>query len=211
MIAKKHFRPIIMVHDLIPITHPEYCISGEKHRQLNRMRIILEYSTGIICNSKATQDELIKLSIKEKIPIPPSIDALLAPGMKKSISNAPIKLKSPYFVFLATIDPRKNHYMILHIWRKMIKELKDRTPHLIIIGQRGFSCEHVNYMLKKCNTLKRFVTRISNCNDTELEAWLYHAKALLFPSFCEGYGLPLAEALSMGIPVIASNLPVLRR
>ena len=48
------------------------------------------------------------------------------------------------------------------------------------------------------------------CDDDELSTWLHHARALLFPSFVEGYGMPLAEALAHGVPVIASDLPVFR-
>jgi glycosyltransferase involved in cell wall biosynthesis len=50
----------------------------------------------------------------------------------------------------------------------------------------------------------------NDCSDAELVSWLQHARALLFPSFAEGYGMPLVEALGHGVPVIASDLPVFR-
>jgi glycosyltransferase involved in cell wall biosynthesis len=50
----------------------------------------------------------------------------------------------------------------------------------------------------------------NSCSDAQLSTWLRHARALLFPSFVEGYGMPLVEALSIGLPVIASDLPVFR-
>jgi glycosyltransferase involved in cell wall biosynthesis len=65
-------------------------------------------------------------------------------------------------------------------------------------------------MLERCTTLKGYVFEYSECSDTELAAWLLHARALLFPSFTEGYGMPLVEALSLGVPVLASDLPVFR-
>ena len=49
---------------------------------------------------------------------------------------------------------------------------------------------------------------MAECDDAALATWLHHAQALLFPSFAEGYGIPLVEALSLGTPVIASDLPV---
>jgi glycosyltransferase involved in cell wall biosynthesis len=49
-----------------------------------------------------------------------------------------------------------------------------------------------------------------HCTDAELATWLHHARALLFPSFTEGFGIPLIEALTLRVPAIASNLPVFR-
>jgi glycosyltransferase involved in cell wall biosynthesis len=119
-------------------------------------------------------------------------------------------IKKPYFVILSTIEPRKNHLLLLHIWRKLFKTLGTDAPHLVIIGQRGWECENAVDLLDRCEALKQVVTEISNCSDADLVTYLHHCQALLFPSFIEGYGLPVIEALSLGAPVIASDLAVFR-
>ncbi len=65
-------------------------------------------------------------------------------------------------------------------------------------------------LLDRCVALKDHVTELPRCDDHELATWLAHAQALLFPSFIEGFGMPLVEALMLGVPVIASDLPVFR-
>jgi glycosyltransferase involved in cell wall biosynthesis len=65
-------------------------------------------------------------------------------------------------------------------------------------------------LLERCQPLQGHVLEIGRCSDTELSAHLRSARALLFPSLVEGFGLPLIEALSLGTPVIASDLPVFR-
>jgi glycosyltransferase involved in cell wall biosynthesis len=119
-------------------------------------------------------------------------------------------MASPYFVAVGTIEPRKNHWLLLQLWRRLIERLGKSAPKLVVIGQRGWECENVVDLLERCGTLRGHVREISDCSDTQLSTYLYHARALLFPSFAEGYGLPLMEALSLGVPAIASRLPVFR-
>lgn len=139
--------------------------------------------------------------------VPPSIVARLAPGVE-SLTDVPPPLREPYFVMLGTIEPRKNHWFMLHIWRRLVEQMGDEAPKLVIIGRRGWECENVIDMLERCVPLRKSVIEESDCSDARLHAWLRHARALLFPSFVEGYGMPLVEALTLGVPVLASDLSV---
>jgi len=209
LLKRHHLRPIFMVHDLIPITHPEYCRPGEKQKHESRMRTVLNRAAGIVCNSRHTLDDLSAYAQRNNLSLPPSCVAHLAPGISLGSEDTP-HLAAPYFVLLGTIEPRKNHLMILNVWRRMSERLGERTPRLVIIGQRGWECENVVDMLERCEILKKIVIELPACSDIEASVWMRHAQAMLFPSFTEGYGLPLIEALSLGTPVIASNLGVFR-
>jgi glycosyltransferase involved in cell wall biosynthesis len=81
---------------------------------------------------------------------------------------------------------------------------------LLIIGQRGWECEQVVDLLERCQPLQGHVFEVGRCSDADLHQHLRTARALLFPSLVEGFGLPLIEALGLGTPVIASDLPVFR-
>src|SRR5580698_988440 len=99
-------------------------------------------------------------------------------------------ISEPYFVILGTIEPRKNHWLLLQVWRRLVERLGDRTPRLVVIGQRGWECENAVDMLERCEELRGVVTELPACPDVELTSYLRHARALLFPSFAEGYGMP---------------------
>ena len=202
-------KPIFMVHDLIPITHPEFCRPGEREKHWRRMHNVLRLSCGIVTNSEDTLASLTVFSKRVSLPMPPALVAPLAPGLSQ-ISPAARQIKEPYFVVLSTIEPRKNHAMLLHLWRRLREELGENAPRLVIIGQRGWECENVVDLLERSELLRGFVFELSRCNDTDLATYLHHAQALLFPSFVEGYGMPLIEALAAGVPVVASNLGVFR-
>ena len=202
-------RPLFLVHDLIPLTHPEYCRPLERERHVRRMNTALDLAAGIITNSEATREELMRYAAQGNRVLPPTEVALLAPGMR-SIDPGERRVVEPYFVMLSTIEPRKNHWLILQIWRRLIERLGPAAPRLVVIGQRGWECENVVDLLERCEVLRGFVTEIPDCSDEALVNYLCHSQALLFPSFAEGYGMPLAEALAHGVPVLASNLPVFR-
>src|SRR6185369_7849581 len=85
-----------------------------------------------------------------------------------------------------------------------------KAPMLVIIGQRGWEAEHVLAMLDRAPSLQGHVLELNNASDSELAGYIAGARALLMPSFVEGFGIPVVEALQLGTPVIASDLQVFR-
>jgi glycosyltransferase involved in cell wall biosynthesis len=202
-------RPVFVIHDLIPLTHPEYCRPGERERHETRMRNAIALGHGILSVSRNTLEALTQFAHSRSLRLPPSAVARLAPGLPQLEPGAR-PIESPYFLVLGTIEPRKNHWLLLQLWRRLVERLGARAPKLVIIGQRGWECENVVDLLERCEQLKGFVLEKHRCSDAELVTYLRYARALLFPSFAEGYGLPVTEALSHGVPVIASDLEVFR-
>jgi glycosyltransferase involved in cell wall biosynthesis len=209
MLRQQQVRPIFMVHDLIPITHPQYCRAGEQAKHMTRLRNAMRVASGIMCNSQATMNALVDLCADNKWAMPPAAVALLAPELPDATQTAR-PIAQPYFVFVSTIEPRKNHLMILKVWQKLAAQLGELVPRLVIIGQRGWDYTEVTNLLEHSEVLQGLVTEIPACSDAEMVTYLQHAQALLFPSFTEGYGMPVAEALALGTPVIASDLAVFR-
>jgi glycosyltransferase involved in cell wall biosynthesis len=200
---------LCVVHDLIPITHPEYCRPGRRDRHLRRMRNIVNLSCGVIVNSRDTMRSLESFCAQSQLTRPTTVIAPLATELPALKPNR-TPLRKPFFVILGNIEPRKNHWMLLQLWRRLVERSGNDAPRLVIVGQRGWECENVIDLLERCEQLRGHVMELSRCGDEELVNLLQHACALLYPSFAEGYGLPIAEALSLGAPVIASDLPVFR-
>lgn len=208
-VATADVRPIYLVHDLIPITHPQFCRAGEDERHRERMLTVLGTGAGIIANSQVTLDELSRFAAGEGLPMPPTLVAWL--GTDRLPAAAPgVAPQRPIFVTTGTIEGRKNHLLLLKVWSRLVDEMGDDVPRLLIIGQRGWEAESVFGLLDGAEKLRGHVIELGRCSDSEMARHLASARALLFPSFAEGYGLPLAEALGAGVPVIASDLPVFR-
>lgn len=207
-VRRHQLDPIFFLHDLIPITHPEYCRDGEADKHTRRLETMLDLGRGLVVNSECTRVSLEEYAARTGRHLPPVTVAPLAPGrLPPPVRERPCT--APYFVTLGTIEPRKNHLLLLHLWRQLAVDYGEAAPRLVLIGQRGWECEQVVDMLERCAPLSRHVMELPRCGDQELSTWLRHACALLFPSFAEGFGMPLVEALALKVPVIASDLPVL--
>lgn len=201
-------RPVYMIHDLIPISHPEYCRAGEAARHARRVRNMLASAVGIIGNSRVTLDSLASFASTEAIATPSMLAAPLGITQRKgNVARLP-KSGRPTFVMLGTIEARKNHLLLLQIWARLVRTYGADAPRLLVIGQRGWECEQVFDLLDRSEILREAVIEVGDCSDAEVDAHLRDARALLFPTLVEGYGLPLIEALALGTPVIASDLAV---
>lgn len=211
ILARERARFLCLVHDLIPIEFPEYArASGAA---LHRRRIetiasaIARTSGAAIVNSAATGRALTPWLE----PGTPVHVALLGTEALPAAEPEIAAEGRPYFVCLGTIEPRKNHLLLLNIWRHMAEVLPARSiPRLVIVGRRGWENEQIIDMLDRCPALVGHVKELSSCPDARLSGLLRGARALLMPSFAEGYGMPVAEALAVGTPVIASDLAALR-
>jgi glycosyltransferase involved in cell wall biosynthesis len=207
---KVDVRPVFMIHDLIPITHPEYCRVGETARHEKRVDLMLDTGVGIIGNSRATLDILADYARRRGRVPPPMLAAWLGATPLPAQSQPNVEIQTPFFVTLGTIEGRKNHVLLLKVWQRLVAKHGPAAPRLIIVGQRGWENDEALAMLDGQSGLDGHVLELSRCTDADLAHYLREARALLFPSFAEGYGMPLVEALGHGTPVIASHLPVFR-
>ncbi|MGI4731984.1 MAG: glycosyltransferase family 4 protein [Janthinobacterium lividum] len=208
-IARHGLRAVYLVHDLIPIDAPEFCRAGEADKHLRRVTNALTSASGIIANSRVTVEGLRDFAERQHLCCPPMIAAWLAGDTLPAII-APAPTELPYFVSVGTIEGRKNHILLLRLWKRLVERMGRDAPRLVLVGQRGWEADHALAMLDRCAAIKGVVVELGRCGDAELAGLLAHARALLMPSFAEGFGMPVIEALQLGTPVIASDLPVFR-
>lgn len=210
-LAERQLRPVYLIHDLIPITHPQYCRDGEAGRHKLRMTTALRSASGLILNSAATGHDLAEFANDHGFTMPPHLVAWLGTDtMPAGLSADPATQDRTYFVILGTIEARKNHLTIIEAWHEIVARMGDQAPHLIIIGQRGWEAAESIAILDDLGPLQGHITEMAGCSDQEMHQLLAGAQAILMPSFVEGFGLPVIEALQQGVPVIASDLPVFR-
>lgn len=194
----------VMVHDLIPLTHPEFTRPDTRAGFEARMRAVAAHADRVICNSAATESDVLGWFSRWGRP-PPTVAAHLGVP-PPSATHAPAS--APSFVALGTIEPRKNHAVLFAAWEMLARD--GPPPILKVIGKRGWLNEDVFAWLDASPLARAHVIEMADVDDAELAAHLSSARALLFPSRVEGFGLPALEAAAIGLPVICSELPVFR-
>lgn len=195
---------IALIHDLIPLEHPEFARPETPARFRAKLDVAREADL-LLAISADTGRRLGRLGDGAM----PSVRVAL-PGISRPRAFPVEANPSGGFVCLGTIEPRKNHALLLDIWERFWHEHGPDSPILHIIGRRGWCNEAVFRTLDSAPFMGRTVIEHGALDDDGVAVLLSRARALLFPSLAEGFGLPLAEALARGVPVLASDLPVLR-
>jgi len=215
-ILRRHRAHLIcLMHDLIPLEFPEYARPTEPARHQLRLETVAKFADAIVAVSGTVQASLRRALRKLGNGTAARVHAVPHGATRHNPapstgSLAPALGTHPYFVCVGTIEPRKNHLLLLELWRRLEAEMGDATPRLVLIGRRGWENQNILAMLDRCPALRDVVVEREGLPDDELYALLAGARALLFPTFMEGYGLPVAEALAQGVPALCSDIEVLR-
>ncbi|MBN1585258.1 glycosyltransferase family 4 protein [Candidatus Uhrbacteria bacterium] len=214
---------VITVHDLAIYDHPEWFPSPFPHSLGFSERIVVPYSVRqarrVIAVSKQTKSDLIRVfGMPEG-----KIDVIYeGAGMPKGNGGNAVMDRygltaGRYFLFLGTLEPRKNIPSAIQAFSDFVREdPKGRFGfELVIAGRRGWKYEPIFEAMTRANLeINRIcgdrepverVRHIGYVRREDKAGLIRNAVAFVFPSFYEGFGLPVIEAMGLGVPVIASN------
>ena len=196
---------IVTIHDLLFIEHPEWYPFADRLIYSMKVKQAIQRSDLIIAVSEAT-----KQAINSHYPSTKGRIRVVTPMLPEEIfefkGESVNQMQEPYIVFLGRMETRKNFYGLL----KALKIIPTaRRPMLISIAGK-------NSYLKKCmKWVKEHVPDLkwkhyTNIPNEEIWKILKGSIALVYPSFAEGFGMPIAEASALGVPVIAGSHPAMR-
>lgn len=209
-------RIVAHIYDIISITHPQYCLERGVYHFMDYIGTHLQYADSIIVNAKATVDELEKLTARLGCKLPPCHVVPLGADFRarKEITDRDVDSTlvhavkdKPYILMVGTIEPRKNHKLLLEAYDKGLKEL---GYNIIMAGYLGWNMEAFAEQLHNHPDYGTRIYHFEGLDDDGITYLYQHAKFLAFLSYTEGFGLPIVEAIQRGTPVIAADVPVLR-
>jgi glycosyltransferase involved in cell wall biosynthesis len=214
-IAPAHGRvPVVsVVHDLTPWTHPEWHAERTLIGFLPLWERTVERSARLLCVSQATADDLARLypEARQRVRVVwNGVDPEFTPsrdGLARASARARYAGGRPFLLYLGTLEPRKNVGTLITACEILWRKRRDR-PDLVLAGGAGWKAA----ALARQIALSPFRDKIHPAGyaSREMALELYRsAEAFVYPSFAEGFGLPVIEAMACGLPVVASDAAAL--
>jgi glycosyltransferase involved in cell wall biosynthesis len=195
------------VHDVLLLSHPEW-LPGRHAEQFRRAcEAVLPRCAAIAGNSQETLQELRRLArLPADLPMQVCRLADLAPDQPPGEVSERLSsiVGQRYVMYVSTLIRRKNHALLVQAWRQLWRGWGPSTPYLLFVGGGAPSGELASEMALEVAEGGRIV-RLTDVDDRDLETLYRHAWMTAYPSLGEGYGLPVAEALSRGKVCLASD------
>jgi glycosyltransferase involved in cell wall biosynthesis len=202
----------LTVHDLIPILYPQFCVPSQV-QFANEILHSIGPEDWVVCVSEATKNDLCNHA-----PIDPArvFVTLLAAAPElfypcadpEKIARVRIKYDipdGPYILSLNTLEPRKNVGHVVQCFARLVQEENIQDLRLVLVGAKGWLYDGILETISVYDSLADRIIVTGYVADEDLAALYSAALAFIFPSFCEGFGLPPLEAMQCGTPVITSN------
>jgi glycosyltransferase involved in cell wall biosynthesis len=201
----------LYIHDILNVTHPEYFKISDTKKYVKGFVDATTYADFFLTTSQYNKASLIRhLEARwtKKLPVEvvPLGHELWVSKAAGEISGAVADIANSEFVLsVGTIEVRKNPTYLFNIWKMMIQAGRKNIPKLVLAGRTGWLVQDFIEQLNASDDLGGRIVLLHDATDVEL-ALLYRKCILtMFPSFAEGWGLPVGESIAHGKICIASN------
>ncbi len=214
---------VSVIYDLIPLTHPRYCHRGLVPIFQHWIQWAARTSDGFIAISQTIRDQMkeyVFQTVREAksghqwfdyFHLGTELDLMeKSPAIRQELQNVfdgPTG-RSLVYLMVGTIEPRKNYGFLLNAFELLWQ--KDEPFVLCLAGKVGWRCEDIVTRVKNHREYNKRLFMFNDLSDAELEYCYRSSRSLVYPSYVEGFGLPLVEAMQRCLPVMASDIPVFR-
>lgn len=203
-------RPVYLLHDVIPIEFPEMVLPVAAWLAKFIMAQMQRHAVGLIFNTDAAKHPALAVLGRTRTLVTLTVPCPLAPVFLIREPENPALRALDYFVICGAIEPRKNHAVLVRAWEILVERHGARAPKLLIIGGVAPSGHKIMRDLGALQASGDHIILASGLSSPAVRRLVAHARAMLMPSFAEGFGLPVIEALSQGTPVLANDTAVMR-
>lgn len=208
---KSGLRLAVLCQDMIPEVCPQFFAGSEFVAQYRAYADFLVRDADlVIAISQSTRADILAYAESRggmagrvaTVQLGADLPAASAPAPPPPLESA---APGSFVISVSTIQSRKNFDLLYRLWQRMSRERVPGLPKLVIVGRRGFGSTDLLWQIENDPLVRDSITVLHQASDPEL-VWLYrNCLFTLYPSFYEGWGLPVTESLSFGKYCLASN------
>ena len=205
-------RVTVFIHDLIQITNPEFVEPAATTVFRRSFVDVLYVCSYVLTNSRFVADEVnryLRDRMNFQIPVTPVTLATEFGSQELDISAVHqdyLELATQEYVLcVGTIEIRKNHLYLIKLWERLIAN-DGQAPNLVFVGKWGWEITALQKYLSGSDYLGGRLYIYNAISDNDLAFLYQNCLFTIYPSFAEGWGLPVGESLWYGKPCITSNV-----
>ncbi|MBS0350099.1 MAG: glycosyltransferase family 4 protein [Proteobacteria bacterium] len=195
-------------HDMAPINLPHLCLS-DQYPFLKYFKELAQNADHVFCNSKSTETDFKNFIVKHKLPnVATSINYLGTTIYNHTFENYHAindLVQDKFILYVSTIERRKNHECIYKAILYLLENGVTNIPKIVFVGLKGWGVADLLNDLSKDPRIKDYFFIYSELSDNDLTLLYQKALFTVYPSYFEGWGLPVAEALAYGKMAIVSS------
>ena len=209
--AKRRYgiRFVTLIHDIIPISAEHLVPVGATARFCQWLAGVTAASDCLLTQSEHCHGELVTYGRQQGWRLPPIEPVRFGSGFRALSASRTTSL--PEFppgsvLVVSTLEIRKNHKLLVKVWRRLLLRYDgERVPNLVFVGRFGWMVEDLMAELAASNRLNGKIVILPELSDDRVGEAYRRCLFTIFPSLCEGWGLPVAESLAYGKLCVASN------
>jgi len=203
-------RIAVLIHDIIPVACPGFVETGLLRSFAPWLEGMLRNSDLVLANSRHSRATLTDHAARRGLTMPPAEVLRFGTGFPALSAAADARTDTafplPFVLYVSTIEGRKNHALLLRVWRRLIEAHgATAVPRLVFIGRVGWLVDDVLAELSRKGPLSGKVVVVSGLGDAEVAAAYRQCLFTVFPSLMEGWGLPVEESLEQHKLCVASD------
>lgn len=208
--AQHGLRFALLVYDIIPLRRPEWVDYGLRCAFHDWFHTVVPLADAVLAISHASALDVERYGQETGLALPGRVGTIpLGTGggcPPEPVRTRRLPPRRSYALIVSTIEIRKNHLLLFRIWRTLTETMPlDAIPTLVFAGRVGWLVQDLMQQLKNTDWLNGKILLIDSPSDAELETLYEDCMFTLYPSFYEGWGLPVTESLAHGAPCISSN------
>ncbi|HEV2571052.1 glycosyltransferase [Methylocella sp. CPCC 101449] len=199
----------VFVHDVIPLTHPDYFVfvhSIAYRVQFHRVMSIIDFACATSGYVASELKKAMSSKLNRSVPV---VSVPLAQELPHAVADADAefiaKLPKEYVLSVGTLEIRKNHMLLLDVWTALNRKYNGKVPTLVLVGKWGWKIKPFRRALENSGFVGGKIVVMGGISEARLAHLYRNCLFTVFPSFVEGWGLPVSESLAYGKPCITSK------